>query len=151
MLIPGDANIDIFYYLCFAFDAIYSSFFRFYVLDQYLNGTFLFLLITQNLFFLRFFPPFNASSHCPRTTNQINTDAAQKINACHSINVILFADISQQKQKNKATLLLNSFIQVFSFWDNWTVSHLATWMKDVSLLYKCNADRALLYFEVKFQ
>lgn len=102
-------------------------------------------------FFLRFFPPFNASSHCPRTTNQINTDAAQKINACHSINVILFADISQQKQKNKATLLLNSFIQVFSFWDNWTVSHLATWMKDVSLLYKCNADRALLYFEVKFQ
>lgn len=75
----------------------------------------------------------------------------KKINACHSINVILFADISQQKQKNKATLLLNSYIQVFSFWDNWTVSHLATWMKDVSLLYKCNADRALLYFEVKFQ
>lgn len=156
LLLAADANTRwcqywYFYYLCFAFDAIYSSFFRFYALDQYLNGTFLFLLITQNLFFLRFFPPFNASSHCPRTTNQINTDAAQKINACHSINVILFADISQQKQKNKATLLLNSFIQVFSFWDNWTVSHLATWMKDVSLLYKCNADRALLYFEVKFQ
>lgn len=61
LLLAADANTRwcqywYFYYLCFAFDAIYSSFFRFYVLDQYLNGTFLFLLITQNLFFYVFFP-----------------------------------------------------------------------------------------------
>lgn len=102
LLLAADSNTRwcqywYFYYLCFAFDAIYSSFFRFYVLDQYLNGTFLFLLITQNLF-LRFFPPFNASSHCPRTTNQINTDAAQKINACHSI--CRYQSTKAEKQSN---------------------------------------------------
>lgn len=66
LLLAADSNTRwcqywYFYYLRFAFDAIYSSFFRFYVLDQYLNGTFLFLLNTQNIF--SFFPPLLMPRH----------------------------------------------------------------------------------------